>query len=303
MSAHDDSTPYRQLGRFLRLRREELGKSASEFWRENQENLGIVYGRFAAIERGESIPETDLLCRIARALGLNERVTLLQWAACQMADAAHRDYFNELSAREQQSAGLAGDSGGPSYTIHSNSIPPSEFDNTWVLGPKDHATLQAHIELLDFLVLLETSWPEVQSPHALGFDTSAEWDGFCTQFLARWIEEGRLTLSEEGIQLALPHFHLPKTELWLDVRQTIVNRFVSAALPQLTPEALKAKRVFRTFTTRILSASQVESLIEYLPRVEQAFFNTPVDAQVPADERRSYSLLILLAERQLKPRK
>lgn len=294
-----EPAPYRDLGRFLRMRREEVAVSALEFWRQHQAEWGIVYGRFAAIERGESLPEPALLVKIARALGVPERVALLHWASCQMSTSENREFFLDFLPQVRASLDAHGNPIQKQYEIRSHSIPPSEFDNTWVLSPQDLETLDAYIELFDLLVLLEVSWPEAQTYAQLGFSGYAQWSRFRATHLERWFREGRLEESSGQVRLCLPHFHLPKTDLWLPFRKRIVERFVASALPQMTPEALAAKEAFRTFTTRVLSPRQVQALTERLPAIEKEFFETPLDVEVSREQRRSYSLLVLLAKRDL----
>ncbi len=308
--------PYLEMGKLLKS------------WRQNQFSASAVklcdtagfsfpYRVYSAFERGEQLPSTDTLFEIASyywkettELNKNMGIALKTWTWAQLSNSLKNRL--KLQSIENLPSLLAQLT--PTYDaeetteteIDSNSIPPAEFDNTWVYSASERNLFVKNPWLLDILVRMAATFPDELSFVELGIDKWLASDAQKTLLaqIQTWVKEERMVESKTGIRLTLPHIHIPKTEAWDDLRKHIVQTGVEVLLPQITPESVKKKNSHRTNYTRVLTEEQKKDWVKKLAKMEMDYAHTPYLGKKDPTPKKPYMMLVLFASREMKlPRK
>lgn len=269
--------------------REQKEKSAKRFWEIHKDTLGYAYGKYASFERGEGFPDASELKPLAMALGVAPELLYLEWASISVDDSAFEGLLSSLKLRFNRKSEQE-------PRIDSVSIPPAEFENTWVLSISDRDIIERNFNLFSLLVSLELCHPAEMEFATLGFESEQDCRRYLESTCPTWLENNRIKLTSKGLRLALPHFYLPKTEEWLTLRTRIVADFVGHTLPMLKPDNLKSGIIHRTMTSRLLNEYEVRSYIDSLKALEREFAQTG-RRRHEAPGVKPYSILMLLAPR------
>lgn len=291
----EKSFPYSDLGNLLKRWRTEKFRSATALC--DAAKFDFSYGVYSSYERGEDLPEPATLEKIAKFLAQDPKEALLVWAAVQMHSAEYKALFSPQYLQfTRRTLAQANSLREAQSEILSNSIPPSEFDNTWVFGAGEREHLTKDPWLMEFLIGLVIAFPDEVKFESFGLRDGETADRFARRYLWHWIVDERILMSKTGFRLSQPHIHMPRTDPWQPVRNIILSRALEAIIPQLTPNAIKSGQAHRTTVNKLLNEKQREYWVRRLGEIEMEFSMTP-SAQSEEKNLKAFTLLILLGER------
>ena len=289
--------PYAGLGNLLKRWRTTRYRTPSEFFAACK--LSMTAAEYDDYEAGRRLASPLLLEEIARALGEDTREALLVWAQVQMTLPEHKSFFSrhafEVAQRPPQSPGT------PPLTpkISSNQIPSSEFGNTWLFGEYDREQLEKYPWIFTFLIGLATVHPFESPFSTYKFHSDEERQIFIERYLKTWIGQKHVEVTETGFRLNQPYLHIPKTADWQGIRNTFLGNVLEALIPMMTPELIAARKSHRTHIHKSLTEVQRDWWMGRLAELEMEFSLTPSAKPDDSTPVQTYSLMVLMAPREL----
>ncbi|MBI3542057.1 MAG: hypothetical protein HY075_02105 [Deltaproteobacteria bacterium] len=303
---------YSELGKVLRGWRTPHFRSLLEFYEAGKNGFSFSYSVYSCYERGIKEAPPNVIEEVAGFLKVDPMPALVAWMLPKLGSESLKARVASLSSTpvEGWPAGAAPRAEGE-RRIDSNSIPLQEVDNTWVFDASERKLVEAKPWLIDFVIGIATRYPDPLPFEELGLESDAAVKAFVKTHLDRWVEDERIAVDWKGrgFRFVKRHIHFPKTEAWQKIRMHMLREAVDDMAPRLTPEAIQARRVHRTLTTRILTKDQQQELVGRLARIERDFFSMPFKGNSDPAPKDKCTLLILMTPRtdslpdQVKPRK
>ena len=288
--------PYAGLGNLLKRWRTARFRTPAEFFAACK--VSVAEATYLEYEAGTLLPPPPMLDELAQALGQDFREALLVWAQVQMTAPEHKAFFSrhnfERNPRNAQAPGAS-----TTAPITSNQIPTSEFENTWVFGDFEQVHLAKYPWIFQFLVGLATVHPLEASFSSFGFESGEEQELFIERYLKTWVVQKRIEVTKTGFRLVQRYLHMPKTPQWQPTRDAFLGNVLEALIPKMTPELIAARKSHRTQIHKNLTEAQRDSWIARLGELEMEFSLTPNAPAGDATPTQTYSLMVLMAPREL----
>lgn len=277
--------PYQELGNLLQSWRSTKFRSALAIFKEAK--LPFSYSVYTDFERGATLPSVDELLAVAKYFSADPDDALLLWAQVQMPNEKYRALFRKDRRRIQRNAkDLTPDKS----SLDRNTTPPT-FENTWVFGPADHDLLLKAPWLFDIWRILSMAYPSEVKWNDLPIPDRAVFDA--------WALSGHIITTQNGARLKSPHFHVPKTAEWDDVRINNIKRTLDILTREVTPELLRSGHAYRELVHRTLTREQAKKWVERLQTFETELKDDAYDGSSSINEM--YALVAMLGPRKLKP--
>ena len=276
MANRDPKASYRELGEFLKQKRQQKFRSALEFFR--QVEFSFSYSLYADFEKGVALPSIDMMLELAKYFGIPEAEAAILWAKVQMPNGTLKQVFTFVPTKYTEEK----------KQKHIDESP--DFENTWVFGPQELKVLKKTPELWDLCLLLAQSYPEEIAFSEIHLNKGTFKD---------WIRSGHLTMSKKGVALQCQHIYLPRTQEWDEVRRNNIKRASSDLLANISARDIQQARGYREIIHRQLSAEQIEQIVTKLKTLEAEFKTIPYSKSKDS-QNQMQALILILGKRSLK---
>lgn len=287
MSPRKKTSPYAETGALLEGWRSEKFRSALAMFKAGK--FSFSYSAYADFERGVALPVVDILLELAKFHGKDEIDAVLAWAAAQMPTEKLKTVFRSRSQKRGAAA---------VETLDTSTKPPS-LDNTWVFTLKDRALFDHSPWLADLCLQLVSAHPAAVSLRELGFKSKAGFKKFKRAYLSDWIAQGHILETADGLKIAKPHYHFPKSAEWHDLRRKMFLRMSEVVTSTISADQLEAGAAQQLLLTRSFSSGQVARWATRIKDLEKTFLGDPYEEATSTPDD-LFSLILVFGHRDLR---
>lgn len=236
----------RLLSSLIRRVREKSYKTARDFY-NTQQNLGISYSFYSAIETGKKTPDIDVVLTLASILGIDERTVCHLWAKDQMPNSRTKGYFEPTPGAEQ--------SGDPIYE-------EMNIDDYYVLHETQIEKFLSVPYLWDLVSLISA----FSNPSPLTLEDLSKMLNVAEEKLSLevdWLKSQRIIIEENGLLTRThPFMHIPNRKEFKKFRDANLLRTSNDLISSMEHESLLAKTSCRVTFMKNASVDQAKVIVK-----------------------------------------
>ncbi len=212
---------------------------------------------------------------------------MLVWCEVQLPD---REMYGFLEGLKQQVKAKFKDKGKPDDEPGEK----PDLENRWILSPGDRKKLIQNPWLYELCLRCVMNHPEELKFNEIKLPDGITQHELIRKYLATWIENEFLVVSDTGIKTTKAHIYAPKD--WYDVRQTTYDRAYADLREVCTNEAQQENSATNYLIYRNFTKKQIKEFIARLQELKNEVLNYPYESD-PTETR--YALLTLFGPRAL----
>ncbi len=240
-------------------------KSASGFWEEHKDELAVSYAQYAAVESSKRLPDIELALRIARILGIEERLICHSWAKDQMPTPEARSYFEPAPGTERK--------GEPLYSR------AGQIDNYYVLQENQIKAFRENPRLWEVASVIsvfseKADVTEKDVARLTGIPFAQ------VQEMVEWLRNENFVIAQKGIlKRKRKYFHIPNLEEFRPLRDQNFLQGSQSLVRAIRSEDLADKRAYRVTLMRRFTDAQAHQAVTELDGIVAKLMNMPEDGK------------------------
>ena len=231
----------------IRRAREKIFKSAIQFYRSHEDEIGASYAHYSAVENGTKFPEIGLAVRLARILKIDLKLMCHAWARDQMPDTETRSFFGPTPSEVEDRT--------------ANKEQTIVLEDYYVMNEAQIPFLKAHPHAwvaINYVMAIGEIRKITEKDLAKAISVPA----YEVKVIVNWMrEQGILTLDGDRLHLKRRYMHLPNDEDFRVVREANFVNTAQALARTITPELIRTKQAYRTTFHRRVNKVQARDIV------------------------------------------